>query len=224
MFIPPERDMSLSLLASNRSYRRHIFSSMNDTRTGQLTTQWSIPTFARSHLWLETESGCVATEGPHGLFTLPASAEQLTLRWGGAEGTVLASLRWQTDSLDWNGQVRIGGMVEAVHMMSVPKLDMGLAVLIVEGQPLKPDAALYPTAAQRTQLPYRLPDFFTGIEADIDPTVTTWLVPEDSGLLAMAQDAMSNSLRLYLQGTLNAAWRDFAAIPLTLEAVTLFPR
>jgi hypothetical protein len=27
-----------------------------------------------------------------------------------------------------------------------------------------------------------------------------------------------------MQGTLNAAWRDFAAIPLALEAVTLFPR
>ena len=197
---------------------------MNDTRTGQLTTQWSIPTFARPHLWLETESGCVPIEGPRGLFTLPAPADTLTVRWGGENGSALASLRWQADSLDWNGQVRLGGMVEAVHMMSVPNLEIGLAVIIVEGQPLKPDASLYPTAAQRTQLPYRLPDFFTGIEAEIDPTVTTWLVPEDSGLLAMAQDAMSNNLRLYLQGSINAAWRDFAAIPLELEAVTLFPR
>jgi hypothetical protein len=166
----------------------------------------------------------VPTEGPRGLFTLPAPAEQLTLRWGGEEGSALASLRWQTDSLDWNGQVRIGGMVEAVHMMSVPNLEIGLAVLIIEGQPLRQDASPYPTAAQRMQLPYRLPDFFDGIESDLDPTVTTWLVPEDSGLLALAQDAMSNNLRLYMQGTLNAAWRDFAAIPLALEAVTLFPR
>lgn len=197
---------------------------MNDTRSGQLTTQIAIPAFARSHLWLETYTGCVPLEGPQGLFTLAAPAEHLILRWGGAEGSVLASLRWQADSLGWNGQIRIGGMVEAIHMMSVPNLDVGLAVLIVEGQPLTPGTTPYPTATQRLQLPYRLPDFFEGIESEIDPTVTTWLVPEDSGLLAMAQDAMSNNLRLYLQGTLNAAWRDFAAIPLALDAVTLFPR
>src|SRR5688572_16967450 len=106
------------------AHRSQALSPMNDTRTGQLTTQWTIPTFARSSLWLETESGCVQAEGPRGLFTLPAPAEQLILRWGGAEGSVLASLRWQTDSLDWNGQVRLGGMVEATHMMSVPNLDM----------------------------------------------------------------------------------------------------
>jgi hypothetical protein len=210
--------------AAAAAHKRQAFSPMNDTRTGQLTSQWTIPTFARTHLWLETESGCVQTEGPHGLFNLPAPAEHLILRWGGEQGSVLASLRWHADSLDWNGQVRLGGMVEAVHMMSVPNLEMGLAILVIEGQPLKPAASAYPTPAQRMQLPYRLPDFFTGIEADIDPTVTTWLVPEDSGLLAMAQDAMSNNLRLYIQGTLNAGWRDFAAIPLSLEAVTLFPR
>jgi hypothetical protein len=197
---------------------------MNDTRSGQLTTQMTIPAFARSHLWLETYTGCVPLEGPLGLFTLPAPADMLILRWGGAEGSVLASLRWHVDSLGWDGQIRIGGMVEAVHMMTVPKLDVGLAVLVVEGQPLNPDAVAYPTTAVRTKFPYRVPDFFEGIESEIDPTVTTWLVPEDSGLLAMAQDAMSNNLRLYLHGTLNAAWRDFAAIPLALEAVTLFPR
>ncbi len=197
---------------------------MNDTRTGQLTTQWSIPTFARAHLWLETESGCVPVEGPHGLFTLPAPADLLILRWGGAEGSALVALPWQTDSLNWNGQARVGGTVEAIHMMSVANLEVGLAILIIEGQPLQPQASPYPTAAQRTQLPYRLPEFFDGIESDVDPTVTTWLVPEDSGLLGLAQDAMSNNLRLYLQGSLQAAWRDVAAIPLALEAATIFPR
>jgi hypothetical protein len=197
---------------------------MNDTRTGQLISQGSIPAFARAHLWLDTETGCVPIEGAQGLFTLPAPADHLVLRWGGAEGSILASLRWQTDSLGWDGQIRLGGMVEVIHMMSVPNVDVGLAVLIVESQPLKPETIAYPTAAQRSKIPYHVPNFFEGIEDEIDPTITTWLVPEDSGLLAMAQDAMSNGLRVYLYGTLNAAWRELAAIPLALEAVTLFPR
>src|ERR1041384_750484 len=119
---------------------------MNDTRSGQLITQGSgtIPTFARPHLWLETESGCVPVEGPQGLFTLPAPSDHVILRWGGAEGSILASLPWQADSLGWNGQVRIGGMVEAIHMMMVPKIDIGIAVIVVEGQPLKSEASVYP--------------------------------------------------------------------------------
>jgi hypothetical protein len=198
---------------------------MNDALSGQLTARWTIPAYARAMLWLETESETVQTQGAHGLFTLTAPAERLTLRWGGAHGAALCQLRWQADSLEWDGRVRVGGYIDAMHITELAPLPEPIVVLIVGGQPLKPGSKPYPDLADRRAVPYPVPAFHDGLADEVGETVTTWMAFEGSAALALAQDALVSKLRVYLFGRLAeqaAGWHDLFALPLALDAMTLF--
>jgi hypothetical protein len=109
---------------------------MNDQLAGQLG--WTIPAYARDLLWLESEAGAVPVEGAAGLFTLDAPASVLTLRWGGAAGPALKQLRWQVDSLEWDGTVALGGFIDSMHITEIEGLPAPIVVLSLGGQPLKP--------------------------------------------------------------------------------------
>ncbi len=196
---------------------------MNDQLSGELG--WKIPAYARDLLWLESDSGAVRLEGERGLFTLPAPAQALTLRWGGAAGAALARLPWHVDSLDWDGVVRIGGYVDALHITERDDFPAPLTILQVGGQPLKPGASAFPGRAQRGSVPYAVPSFFDGLADEIDETVTTWVALEDSAPLTLVQDALVSKLGVYLFGRLaeqRAGWHEHFALPLALEGVTLF--
>ncbi len=198
---------------------------MNDETTGQLTSHWQIPNYARNMLWLTTESGSAKTEGAQGLFTLAVPATLLTLRWGGEEGGALTQFKWQPDTLAWDGSVRIGGYLEALHLTELPGIEEPMMIATVDGQPLRPQLAAYPNASQR---PHGIPrpDFFAGIDDDCDLTLTTWLIPADSLYAGSLQDALSNRIRVYLFGRLpedRAGWQKHLALPLLLEAMTMFP-
>ncbi len=199
---------------------------MNDQLNGQLTDSWVIPTYARELLWVETDSGCVRTEGKTGLFTLPAPADVVTIRWGGEGGAVLARLSWRADSLGWDGAVRVGGFIDSMHITEIDALkDSALVVLHVGGQPLKPTAAPYPDARQRRRSPYARPDYYEGIDDSLDETHTTWILLDDSPLVMLAQDALVSKLRVWCFGRLAAnesGWGAFLALPLLLEGITLF--
>lgn len=198
---------------------------MNDQLSGQLTARWTIPAYARELLWLETESEAVQAQGAHGLFTLTAPAEWLTLRWGSAEGASLRQFRWQVDSLEWDGAVRLGGYIDAMHIAELPPLPDPVVVLSVGGQPLKPGIKPYPDLADRRAVPYPVPSFHDGLADEVDETVTTWMAFEGSPALALAQDALVSKLRVYLFGRLAEqawGWHDLFALPLALEAMTLF--
>ena len=197
---------------------------MNDELSGQLTSDWRIPAYARGLLWLETESDTVQVEGARGSFKLSAPAPILTLRWGGADGPALTQLRWQVDSLEWDGSARIGGYVDALHVTEQLDLPEPVTVLQVGGQPLKPGPA-FPTAAQRKQVPYPVPSFFDGIAQDIPEAVTTWLALTDSPALVLAQDALVSKIPVYCYGSLaedDAGWQELVALPLSLDAMTIF--
>jgi hypothetical protein len=196
---------------------------MNDQLSGQLTTAWQIPEYARDMLWLETDTAVVRAEGIHGLFTPSAPAEILTIRWGGEAGPALAQLRWQVDSLHWDGAVRIGGFVDAMHLTDLPKMPEPVVVLTVGGQPLKPGIMPFPDAAQRRLVPYPQPDFFEGIADEIEEGITTWATFEGSAPLTLAQDALVSKLRVFCFGHLaETAWQDYFALPIVLESMTLF--
>ena len=196
---------------------------MNDQLSGQLG--WTIPAYARDLLWLDSEAGAVRLEGAQGLFTLNAPAQVLTLRWGGANGPALAQLRWRVDSLEWDGSVRIGGFVDALHITEVSDLPAPMVVLQIGGQPLKPEVSAYPARAVRSSVPYPVPSFFDGIAEEVDETVTTWMSLDDSPALTLAQDALVSKLRVYCFGRLAeqmAGWHEHFALPIALEAMTLF--
>src|SRR5689334_10339166 len=109
---------------------------MNDSRTGQLTSGWTIPPYAREYLWLDTESGSVKAEGEHGIFTLESPADVVTLRWGSEGRAALTQLAWRADTLDWDGTARIGGMVEAIHITELPGMKLSVGIVHFEGQPV----------------------------------------------------------------------------------------
>jgi hypothetical protein len=198
---------------------------MNDQLSGQLTARWTIPAYARELLWLETESETVQAQGAHGLFTLSAPAEKLILRWGSAEGAALRQFRWQADSLEWDGTVRLGGYIDAMHITELPPLPDPVVVLSVGGQPLKHSVKPYLDIAERRAVPYPVPSFHDGLADEIDETVTTWMAFEGSPALTLAQDALVSKMRVYLFGRLaeqSWGWHDLFALPLALEAMTLF--
>ena len=198
---------------------------MNDELSGQLTDSWRIPDYAQDALWLQTDSGSVQTEGPHGLFELDAPAQTLILRWGGEAGPALAYLRWQVDSLAWDGVIRVGGYIDSIHLTNVTsKLDP-LAVITIVGQPLKSEGHGYQTAAQRHRLPYPPPNFHHSIAADVPGSVSTWLIPDASQFFGTVQETMMSNLRLHVYGNLAddaSGWSSTFALPILLKSMTVF--
>ncbi len=196
---------------------------MNDQLSGQLG--WAIPAYARDLLWLESEAGAVKVEGAQGLFTLDAPADVLTLRWGSVDGPALTRLRWRVDSLEWDGSVRVGGYIDAMHITEMDDLPAPMVILHVGGQPLKPETSAFPARAARRGVPYPVPSFFDGIADQIDETVTTWMALDDSPALTLAQDALVSKLPVYCFGRLaeqDADWHAHFALPIVLEGMTLF--
>jgi hypothetical protein len=199
---------------------------MNDELSGQLTSGWRIPAYARGLLWLDSETGAALASGEYGAFTLPAPAPVLTLRWGGADGAALAQLRWQPDTLDWDGTVRVGGFVDALHTTEALDLPDAVTVLHIGGQPLKPETRPFPGIAERRRAPYPPPSFSDGVADEVDESVTTWVALVESPVLALAQDALVSKLRVYCFGSLpddDAGWHEHFALPIALDGMTLFP-
>lgn len=198
---------------------------MNDELNGQLAARWRIPAYARDMLWVETAAEIVRAEGERGTFSLSARADVLTVRWGGEDGPALAQLRWQVDSMDWDGRVRIGGFVDAMHVTEALNLPEPVTILHLGGQPLNHDYAPFPSFGQRKRVPYSVPSFDDGIAGDVPEGVTTWVAFTDSPALVLAQDALVSKLRVYCFGTLpddDSGWHAQFALPIALDAMTIF--
>ncbi|MBC8099445.1 MAG: hypothetical protein H7Y11_08375 [Armatimonadetes bacterium] len=201
---------------------------MNDELSGQLASRtWQIPAYAQTSLWIETDAGVCRAEGARGDFTLPAPAEWVTVRWGHEAGPALAHLRWQPDALHWDGVIRVGGAIEALHLMGLPVMETNLVVMHVVGKPQEPGVTAFPAAQVRATDRYHAPDFIDALPSGLDETTTTWLIAEDSPLMSMTENAFLNGLRLWVSGQLapdNSGWEALFALPLLLETVTLFAR
>lgn len=199
---------------------------MNETLNSQLAApHWQIPQYARDLLWVESASGGDWASGERGQFSLKAPSPWVTVRWGGAEGPILAWRPWQHETLGWDGAVGVGGYLDSMHVTEIAGLDFPIMVFCLAGQPIKHDWSPYPIAEQRKQVPYTMPDFFGGLAVEAQETTTTWLAPEPSAFATIAQDALVNNLRLFCQGHLAedaGGWAKHFALPILLESVTLF--
>jgi hypothetical protein len=112
--------------------------------------------------------------------------------------------------------------VDTLHLTGEP---YPVAVLSVGGQPLRYDAVPYLSAGERTRVPYAAPSFADGLAEEVEEGLTTWLTPDDSPLLTLAQDALVSKLRVYCFGRLaekDGGWHEHFALPILLEAMTVF--
>ena len=188
-----------------------------------LCNTWEIPTYAQSHLKITSDKGDQsALSGEHGDFTLDDIPSILTISWGDAP---LTQLSWTADSLDWNGSVRVGGFVTAIHMTEIQAIEMPLAIITLEAHPLKPSVIPFITPAQRANYPYPPSDCLEGIDDEIPEGVTTWIAEIDSPLTGVMQDAMNQGHRIYAFGQLASeehGWHQFFALPILLESLTTF--
>jgi hypothetical protein len=198
---------------------------MNDEQAGQLTDDWEIPSYAQTMLWLDSETGTSRCEGAHGLFELDAPASVLTLRWGSHGGAPLTQLKWQPDNLGWDGTIRLGGMVEMLHLTEIETLGLPLAVVHFSAQPLLPETVPYPDASHRKQNLFEVPYYVDGVDDTLRPQIVTLITLSESMLVSHAQDAMLQKMPLHVYGRLAAeakGWHRFFALPILWEGVSLF--
>ncbi|MFW5748092.1 MAG: hypothetical protein ACOCYT_00615 [Chloroflexota bacterium] len=200
---------------------------MNDECTAQLCSNWSIPAYLCDNLWIEGFSGTARAEGSNGLFELDAPSPEVTVYWRDVDtGVALACLPWQADSLEWDGRIKIGGYVDAMHLMQLGGLAQPVTVLYVGGQPLRYDVLAHPGPEARAGAHPLRPDFHSALMTHIPETYSTWLLTGDSPLLPLVQSAMTANQRLYCFGRLAddpSGWADHFALPIILEALTVFP-
>lgn len=197
---------------------------MNDERAGQLTQDWQIPQYAQGHLWLDTESGAAPCEGPHGLFQLEFPAQVVTIRWG-QEGPPLAQLRWQPDTLAWDGSVRVGGLVDALHSTEFDEMPLAIALATLSAQPLLHTTQPFGLMSTTRALTAELPRYVTGVDDTWQPLPLPLLTPDESPLVAAAHDSLVSSVPLHVYGRLAEeaeGWHRHVALPIIWEAVTLF--
>lgn len=199
---------------------------MNDEQRNQLTSDWRIPPYARDQLWVEGESGAAQASGEFGEFELPAGGSAaVTVYWRDVhKGAALVRLGWQADSLEWDGGVRIGGYVDAMHITPIADGELVVAVIYLGGQPLHHNLRPYATAAHRDD-DAPLPSFHAALASDVTETISTWIAPYDSPLTGIAQDAIQNNMRLHCFGRLadeSSGWHRFFALPIILESMTVF--
>jgi hypothetical protein len=198
---------------------------MNDDLTGALCDDFDIPAYARNRLWLDSESGAAQCEGDSGLFTLEAPAQILTLRWNGADGMPLTQLAWKADNLQWNGSIRLGGIVEAIHLTELEDVDMPMALIYFSGQALKPEITAYPNASQRKLSRINSPQFLDGIDELQTPMTVPLITFAESPLVPIAQESLMQHNPLYVFGTLaeeEDEWHKHFALPIVWESVTIF--
>lgn len=190
-----------------------------------LSSTWKIPTYAQPYLTLTTDSGqSIRPTGDQGEFMLDTPSQTLNICWGDAPLTQIPS---QPDSLDWDGQVRLGGFATAIHMTQLQAIDYPLAIITLEAYPLLPDVQPFAAKVHRDRLPYAAPDFLSGVDDDSNEGVTTWIAEVDSPLVGLMQDAMNQAHRVYAFGQLASeahGWHHFFALPILLESVTTFMR
>lgn len=198
---------------------------MNDDLAGQLTSDWLIPDYAKGRLWLDSDGGSARCDGMYGLFELDAPTQILTLRWNSDEGLPLTQLRWQIDNLRWDGSVRLGGIVESVHLTQLPEIEFPMAIVMFSAQPLRPEIQAYPNASQRHMTQFTPSDYLDGVDDTMPPMSVPLITFADSPLVSIAQESLTQSNPLHIYGTLDnseSQWHDFFALPIIWESVTVF--
>lgn len=196
----------------------------NALTTHIASSGWKIPAYLQSHLYVETPHETVQAKGDVGLFTLTQATDTLDLVMGGAGGTRIARLAWQHGGLGWRGDVRIGGMVDSMTLLTVN--EQPLSAANVAGLLMKPNARPCVNAGKRGIADMEPMSYREGLfSLDDDEQLTTWVMPEGGGFAAMLESAMFNSSKVWMVGevaTEGSGLHTHFALPLVLQQLTVF--
>ncbi len=190
-------------------------------------SDWRIPAYAQTMLWLGGNDASTRLEGGRGAFDLDVPDNGvgfLDLTWGVAGGPLLA--RWpvtlsdDTVTLGWRGMLAVGGFVERLHAFETRGLELVVAEL--EGALLPSNYPRLPTLEQMRRGVFVRDD--SGDSADM---------PEHSyPLIALAgsihadylHHAMISELAVDCFTTLGPAdglWHEIVGLPLLVDMVSL---
>lgn len=193
--------------------------------TGTLTSGYTIPDYAQEKLLLQGEGESASVTGASGEFSFTsAPSAPLTLRWLDKTGPALGVFRWQPDSLGWDGQIRIGGYLDAIHFQPLPGTDRYVAALYLGGHPLQSQFVSGESGAQTIRMGQKA-DFNRGLSAYLTETVTTWILDHNHPLAAQAQTVLLRNTRMHLFGQLATDHDPVSAqfdLPIRLRAMTIF--
>lgn len=200
---------------------------MNDETRNQLTSPeiWQIPAYAQDMLYVDSISGTTKAFNATGDFELITASPYVTVYWHEVHrGTPLAHLNWKPDSLAWDGQIKIGGYVDAIHMTDTTDKNPSAVIFHLGGQPLLPTTEPFPGATDR-KTNFIKTDFHSGLSVNTPDGFSTWIVAKDSPLARVAYDSMLNNFRLHCFGRLagdGSGWDTLCALPILLESLTVF--
>lgn len=188
---------------------------------------WQIPRYARDMLWVQQGEQAVQVQGERGVFTLPAPAdprESIAVVWGAPGGPQLAMWSFPETSaplvLGWEGEARIGGFVERIHVRE--SRDLELVIAEIDGGPLVPDYRTLPGLDEMRGEPFR-----RGPEPDLaTSTRHTYFVLTlaDSLLSEYLYHAMVSELAANCFAALGpqaGGWHEIVGMPLLLESLAL---
>ena len=188
---------------------------------------WRIPRYARDMLWVQQGERAVQAQGERGAFTLPAPAnprEPIALVWGAPGGPPL--VMWSPPEtsappvLGWEGEARIGGFIERIHVQE--SRDLELVIAEIDGAPLLPNYRSLPGVDMMRERPFR-----RGPEPDLaTSTRHTYFVltVADSLLSEYLHHAMVSELSVNCFAALGpqaGGWHEIVGMPLLLESLAL---
>ena len=187
-------------------------------------SEWQIPAYAQSMLWVRCGEQAVQACGPLGEFSLAASSGDLLLVWGVADGPALGTWPVPAEStllvLGWQGTVGMGGFIERLHTLEVRDLDLVIAE--IEGDLLPPGYARLPSIDQMRAAPFRR----TRDSEPVTPrqSIYTVMALADSVHADYLHHALVSELALDCFATLGAqsgGWHEIIGLPLLVDAVSL---
>jgi hypothetical protein len=190
-----------------------------------LTVDYTIPVYAQTRLFVQSEAETVAATGSQGCYQFSAPPSlMLTLRWLDSGGAALRVFDPQPEASAWDGRICVGGYIDAMHSYYAGGSEW-ITLLYLGGQPVQ-SADIPGAIRSQAILSDHNSDFHRGLASHLNETVTTWLVASDSPLVAQAQTAMFRNARVHLFGQLapddDPVVAEFA-LPLRLNAMTVFP-
>lgn len=193
------------------------------TMSGRIAGRWRIPAYAQDMLYIVSGESRAQLQGTDGQFVLEGELSdvlRITWAWWRVGPTLVHwPLPLETDDLEWDGRVKVGGFVQRLHAREIGGMEIVIAEIV--GGAFEASYGDLPS----------LEDMKGGIfarPADSEPLGTGQTYPfilnAESNFAALAQDALVSGLAVDAVGILaddDTGWQQVCGLPLLMESLTM---